>query len=802
MSRSLGFLSFACLVLFSYSVSAGTISTLDYSPSNYTVGALETITVHFKAAELHNLSFVTVIFADEFILSTPVTLGPISGLNNFLPDPTIVGQKVIVNLSSPEPLDPVTDVFIDFQSVINPTAAQGYFVEIQTGNYTSGFEVLDSGITSPVTFIADDMVSVNLTSSSALTQSVGSRFTLTLTGWDQYGNPNTAGGFNWVANSSVVSYVSGNATQTGTFDAVSSGAALITGKPVLNPALSNSTVVMVLPDTTAPVLSIKSPSVIWYPNATVLLNVSSTEILSSIVLEISNATGLVMRYVNASFANSSGIYYSKSADLSASGSGNYSFVFYGNDSHSNQGTASGSFAIDAVVPDANNFSVALTPVEAITSDTNVSTYRGAHVFLYANVSESYPNLFAYIATIKYSNGTVASTLSPATQVNSLVYKWVWETNTTTPANNYTVDFSFTDLLGHVSTETNALQIELRDLIGDVTLTLSTYAICSGDSITISGTAAAGSAYLGSKTILFSGAAVGSTITAVDGSYSSSQAFSGTGTATVTVRVQYTNIQNSRDFNFVSDCSSSSTATPTPLPSTIPTPTPTPTSVPTSTPVPTVSVSVLERTLSDQSTVRAVFESNSATFTLVFKAPEGGFEGDLEFAFPFNYDDYLNGLIGFDPEPSLVERGSVIAIWNDLSLASTEEFSVFVEVLTPMEASVLDAFPAPNLRLKSDASPSAEPVSAFDEDVAAFTASGGMNFLLVMVIVVILVGGVFAYGKLAGKRITPENIQKPQPPKQPLQQSGTSATPKDSIKPLNLPPWWQKKQEKQSRLDKT
>ncbi|MBI4361036.1 hypothetical protein HY572_04670 [Candidatus Micrarchaeota archaeon] len=154
--------------------------------------------------------------------------------------------------------------------------------------------------------------------------------------------------------------------------------------------------------------------------------------------------------------------------------------------------------------------------------------------------------------------------------------------------------------------------------------------------------------------------------------------------------------------------SGTTATPTPSASASAAPTSAPPLLPA--PAPKTKTATGEevvasdsRSIGSSTAVTGSFGTSSATFEIVYQAPESGFVGDLTYAIPLDYDDYQAGLVTFDPEPSLVVPGSIKATWP-VSLGSNQQFTAVVDVAKAVSNSVLDDFKAPSLAPKSTSTP--------------------------------------------------------------------------------------------------
>ncbi|MFA6049338.1 MAG: hypothetical protein WC792_05345 [Candidatus Micrarchaeia archaeon] len=176
------------------------------------------------------------------------------------------------------------------------------------------------------------------------------------------------------------------------------------------------------------------------------------------------------------------------------------------------------------------------------------------------------------------------------------------------------------------------------------------------------------------------------------------------------------------------------ATATPAPAATPTPAPTP--------VPEI------KQLGSNSLVTGSIGGTSSTFQLSYTAGSGGFQGTLTYTLPFDYQDYLDGIITFDPKPSLVRRGSVVAEYRGVSLVESETHKLTVTVAKALESSVLQQFTAPKAVA---ATPTPAPVvteaptAAPEAPTPAPTAAGDMNnWLIGGVLLVIIVGALYLY----------------------------------------------------------
>ncbi|MDP2718108.1 MAG: hypothetical protein Q8P02_05160, partial [Candidatus Micrarchaeota archaeon] len=94
-------------------------------------------------------------------------------------------------------------------------------------------------------------------------------------------------------------------------------------------------------------------------------------------------------------------------------------------------------------------------------------------------------------------------------------------------------------------------------------------------------------------------------------------------------------------------------------------------------------------------VRGSFAQNSAVFQVSYTAPGSGFKGDLTHHLPFDFADYQSGLITFEPEPSSVTEGSILASWS-VALSPGETFTATVDVAKAVDSSVLQDFVSPKL----------------------------------------------------------------------------------------------------------
>lgn len=192
---------------------------------------------------------------------------------------------------------------------------------------------------------------------------------------------------------------------------------------------------------------------------------------------------------------------------------------------------------------------------------------------------------------------------------------------------------------------------------------------------------------------------------------------------------------------------------------------------TSTPVPTSAPSVQPedeeepelssstKTIGSGASVKGSFGASRATFTLSYK-PTSAFRGTVSFRLPFDYADYVSGVISLSPAPSHVEEGSLIAVW-DVNLAANQEFKADVTVRKGVDESVLEEFQAPSTKaattpaddgVKPTAIPTQRPASTGGV-AAAPAAAAGPDYAIWIIVVVILVAivGYYYYSQQSGKK---------------------------------------------------
>lgn len=100
-------------------------------------------------------------------------------------------------------------------------------------------------------------------------------------------------------------------------------------------------------------------------------------------------------------------------------------------------------------------------------------------------------------------------------------------------------------------------------------------------------------------------------------------------------------------------------------------------------------------LGSGASVSGSFEAEVSTFALSY-SPSTAFTGTVSYRLPFEYSDYLNGVVSFNPVPDNVREGSIVAQW-DVVLAAGEAFSVDVTVAkAALDESILDDFESPTL----------------------------------------------------------------------------------------------------------
>lgn len=179
------------------------------------------------------------------------------------------------------------------------------------------------------------------------------------------------------------------------------------------------------------------------------------------------------------------------------------------------------------------------------------------------------------------------------------------------------------------------------------------------------------------------------------------------------------------------------------------------SLPPSAPAPRTTTGTGEEVVSSDSrsiglstSVTGSFGSSSATFEVAYKAPESGFNGDLKYTFPFDFADYRSGLLTFDPAPSSVSPGSVVATWP-VSLGSGELFTITVDVAKSVPQTLLQQFKAPSLA-PIDTSTPRPPVQPAEEAPGAVPSTpSSPDYTLWYILGAVLVLGV-AYFVLAPK----------------------------------------------------
>ncbi|MFH1200484.1 MAG: hypothetical protein V1708_05430, partial [Candidatus Micrarchaeota archaeon] len=196
----------------------------------------------------------------------------------------------------------------------------------------------------------------------------------------------------------------------------------------------------------------------------------------------------------------------------------------------------------------------------------------------------------------------------------------------------------------------------------------------------------------------------------------------------------------------SGSSSSSSGTTSGTPSVAPTPTPAP--EPTATPQAEQSTAVLD----DSSSVTGVFGASSATFTLSYTAPSGGFQGDVTFRLPFSFADYTSGRISLSPTPDEVREGSIIAVYKNRKLSAGSSLKVTAVVSKSVPKDVLSQFTAPTVRktMADDGSgwsvPSvaATAVPAWQQPAAPVAAKGGDYTIWIIVALVFAAAAYFIF----------------------------------------------------------
>ncbi len=179
------------------------------------------------------------------------------------------------------------------------------------------------------------------------------------------------------------------------------------------------------------------------------------------------------------------------------------------------------------------------------------------------------------------------------------------------------------------------------------------------------------------------------------------------------------------------------------------PTPAPTAAPTA--APTVAPEVKQ--LDQNTIVTGSIGQTSSTFVLSYIAGSDGFSGTLSYRLPFDYADYLSGKITFDPVPSRVRQGSVVADWN-VDLGSSESFKATVTVAKQVAASVLEQFTAPTTIAATptpkpiEEQPTVEAPTAIAATPAPAPAAqaGGIDFGLIggIILLVLIAGGAYLY----------------------------------------------------------
>lgn len=757
-----------------------TILNLDFAPSTYTVGQSGSIYIHFISQSNSNITFVGATFPNDFDIHA-ATLGSVMGFNQ-TPTLAVHGQQINVSVASPENWSTADVINITVNNVINPKSATAFSLDVWTGNDQAA--VVDNGRTAPISFLPDAIVNVTFSNATALSLPVGGQFQLSASGFDQYGNANASAGFTWSSNSSAAAYVSGNGGASAVFSASEVGAAIITATSVRDGTKTNTSMVSILPDTTPPALALFSPSTSILGNASVYFNLSASKGLSSLVLNVSKNGSVVVSYSGASFLNTSNTLFQLTANLLPFGDGNYSYTLFANDSFNNSGTLSGSFAVVSVPPAPANYSVAFLPVDVLSADRNLSTFQGHDVFFYASVSDGHPSLSAYQAFVNFSNGSHAFTLNSPLHLSNGLYRWQWHTNSTVFPGTYLVGFSLSSLSGLGTSNSSILTVIVRNEVGDLTLNLNPSSICSGDQVNATGTASGGvGVYLVGATVSISGALAGSVTTSSDGSYTYSQNAYGSGSLNITAAVQYSTLTTSRILTVSTGCVQGPTyiPTPTPPPTPIPTSTPAPTPVPTATPVPTVQAS--NQTISNDSTVQATFSPDSAKFVVVYAAGPTGFQGSLEYRLPFDFDDYLAGLVTISPAPASVRKGSVIAVFDDVAVPANGKFSFTVSVNQNVPASVLGQFFPPVVSVRNAATPTPTP-----EAGGFIGSSGGFNVFFGVLVILALVLGLYFYSRVSSLKVSPDSAQKYSKPEPPKPASPLTGNPEEKKSPLNLPSW--------------
>ncbi len=196
-------------------------------------------------------------------------------------------------------------------------------------------------------------------------------------------------------------------------------------------------------------------------------------------------------------------------------------------------------------------------------------------------------------------------------------------------------------------------------------------------------------------------------------------------------------------------SSGGSSTPTPTATAAPTATSQPAFIPapkTTTGTDEPVVSSESKQIGTSSAVTASFGETSATFEIAYTAPAGGFSGELTHTLPFDYADYQSGLITFDPQPSRVAPGSIVATW-DVALAPGETFLAKMDVAKAVDQTVINEFKAPKLAPRSSSAPSAAtpiPAATTSAEPAASAAPAGANNTLLYVVGALVVLGLLYY----------------------------------------------------------
>lgn len=195
----------------------------------------------------------------------------------------------------------------------------------------------------------------------------------------------------------------------------------------------------------------------------------------------------------------------------------------------------------------------------------------------------------------------------------------------------------------------------------------------------------------------------------------------------------------------SSSSSTPSSTSTPMPGIVVTPAPT--AAPTATPAPTIAPNV--RQLGQNSLVTGSIGGTSSTFQLSYSAGPGGFSGTLSYELPFDYQDYLDGIITFSPKPSLVHRGSVIADYA-VNLVESETFKANVTVAKKLNATVLQQFTAPKAVAATPTptatqAPTPAPTAAPVTPAPSPTAAGpDMTIIGAIILAIIIAAGAYLY----------------------------------------------------------